>query len=120
MIPKLEECARVENSDAVYTRSDQSEMKKKFQPSLPHQPHAFRGLKDNSPHIFQFTSDCGIKIPLTVMDTPFSWLKCFLAYDRIHVFTIETNRYAHQYLSTVALSLHYQDHNYKHVTKDEM
>ena len=103
-IPKLEKYAGKENSDAVDTRSDQSGSAEET-PTMCASSSTFLDLHDNCPNIFPFTGGCGIRIPLPVTDTPFSWLKVFLDDSLIHLFTRGTNQYVHQYLSCIVSML---------------
>jgi hypothetical protein len=77
MIPKLEECAEIENSDAVDTRSDQSGSNEEIPTMCPASATSISWTYDISPDIFPFTGDCGIIIPLSVVDIPFLWRTFF-------------------------------------------
>ena len=74
MIPELEEHAETQNSDNVDTRCDQHGSDEETTIMFAHQPRPFRGLIFL--HMVPFTGNCGVKIPLSVTHTPFSWL-CF-------------------------------------------
>ena len=105
MISELEECDEIENSDTLDTRRDPSGSDEQTPTTSAASATSLSWTCDDiSPHIFPFTNDCEIKISLPVTDTPFLWLKVFLDDRLINIFTIATNRYAHQYLSTNALS----------------
>jgi hypothetical protein len=110
MIPEVDKRNKIENSDIVCKRSDQSGSDEIPTMSAT-STTTISWPCDISPQIVPCTGDCKVKIPLPVKDIPFSWLKVFLDDGLINLFTVETNRYAHQYLSTVGLSPHSQDHN---------
>jgi hypothetical protein len=78
MIPKLQERAYVENSDAVDTWGDQFGSDVETPTTSATSATSTSCTYDIPPHIFQFTRDCGIEIPLPVANTPVWWLNFFM------------------------------------------
>ncbi|PSN54982.1 hypothetical protein C0J52_02324 [Blattella germanica] len=74
---------------------------------------------DVAPVIAPFIGDSGVKVDvLEGNNNPFLWMKTFLDDHLLKCISIETNRYANQYLSTHVLYPQSQD--YMDVTIDEM
>ena len=76
-IHELEERAEVENSHAVDIRTDQSGSDEEIPATSAASATSISWTYDISPHIFQFTGHCGIKIPLPVRETSFPRLNFF-------------------------------------------
>ena len=64
-VPKLEESAEIENSDAVDTRSDRPGCDEETPTTCDASATSILSTFDTSPHIFPFTSDFGIQMVYT-------------------------------------------------------
>jgi hypothetical protein len=76
MIPEVDEHNNIENSDNVGKQSDQSGSDEIPTMSAISATPILLSC-DMSPQIVPCTGDCKVKIPLTVKDIPFLWLKVF-------------------------------------------
>jgi hypothetical protein len=75
-MPELEECAKIGNSGTVDMWIDQSRSNEETPTASVASATSSSGICDDiSPCIAPFAGDNGIKISLSVMDIPFSWLK---------------------------------------------